>query len=212
MRLAKTRLLPLRRRGVTLSSMRPTALALVLAGLAAACAAPSPAPSLPAEDPGVPAAPEDIAPQPYTAAAIRASHPVGTFTTYRITAPGGTPMEQRTEWVESTLDGCVMAAETPPGAEESLRASALWWELRDHASFPAAATSVERKAIAIAAGTFECLHYAVELPAAQGGGTRHFWFDTRTAGSPVLFTQEVGGQEVYRMELVAMNRKPFAAE
>ncbi|MEZ6016124.1 MAG: hypothetical protein R3F49_13475 [Planctomycetota bacterium] len=163
-----------------------------------------------AEDAGVPSPPEGIAPQPYTAASIRASHPVGTFTTYRITSAGAPPMEQRTDWVESTAEGCVMAASTPPGAGESQRASALWWELRDHASFPADVTQVSRETISVAAGTFDCTRYLVSVPESDGGGTRSFWFDTRTGGSPVLFTQSAGGAEVFRMELLAMNRAPIA--
>lgn len=166
---------------------------------------PSQAPNLAAEDADVPKPPPGIAPLPYTAAALRASHPVGTYTTYRVTKAGAPSVEQRTEWIECDRERCVM--ESVAGTDEPQRDEARWWELRNHASFPLAQTTVSRAPLTVAAGTFDCMHYAVATPAGQGGGTNHFWFDTRTAGSPVLFTQEMGGAEVFRMELLATNRR-----
>lgn len=164
----------------------------------------SSAPSLAPEDGDVPQPPKGIAPQPYTAAALRASHPVGTYTEYRVTAAGSPTVEQRTEWIECDRERCVMV--TTVGTDEPQRDEARWWELRNHASFSVAETTVTRAPVTVGAGTFDCAHYAVAIPEGDGGGTRHFWFDTRTAGSPVLFTQEVGGVEVFRMELLATNR------
>lgn len=192
--------------------MRPIALVALLSSLSLLAALPAchstgngGAPSLEREDERAPDPPEGIAPQPYTAAAIRASHPVGTYTSYRIQSQGAPPVLQRTEWVECDGERCVMEARTS-GTEDSQRAEARWWELRDHASFPAAATTITREPLTIAAGTFDAMHYAIAVPAAEGGGTRHFWFDRATAGSPLLFTQETGGAETFRMELLATNR------
>ncbi len=163
------------------------------------------APTLAPEDGDVPQPPKGIAPQPYTAAALRASHPVGTYTEYRVVAAGAPTVEQRTEWIECDRERCVM--ETTIGTDKPQRDEARWWELRNHASFPVADTTVSRAPLTVGAGTFDCSHYAAAVPEGDGGGTRHFWFDTRTAGSPVLFTQEVGGVEVFRMELLATNRR-----
>jgi hypothetical protein len=165
----------------------------------------SQSPTLAPEDDDVPRPPQGIAPQPYTAAALRASHPVGTFTRYRLVAAGQPTVEQQTEWIECDREGCVM--QSTIGTGEPQRGETRWWELRNHASFPAEHTTVSHAPLTVAAGTFDCTHYAVADPELDGGGIHHFWFDTRTAGSPVLFTHEVGGSEVLRMELLATNRR-----
>jgi hypothetical protein len=182
---------------------------LLLALFLGACAAPSGGvPAQPPEDPGMPAPPADIAPQPYTAAAIRHSHPAGTFTRYRLTADGQPPVEQHTVWVESREDGCTMegASYGADGAAlgPTQRFEARWWELRDHGSFARASTTVTRGELTVAAGTFLADHYTV-VDGEQG--TRHYWFDCASAGSPLLYTQEVQGREVFRLELLATDRR-----
>jgi len=161
------------------------------------------------EEAGTQSPPAGIAAQPYTAAHIRAAHPVGTFTTYRVSAASKPTLVQRTEWVECDAERCVMSSTTEPAVGAAQRAEATWVELRDHASFPLATTKITRGSVEVEAGKFRCMHYAVVLPKTETeeGGTQHYWFDTESAGSPVLYTQELDGEELFRMELLSTNRR-----
>lgn len=190
-----------------------TRLAAPILLLLAACASPASeqgidAPALPTVN--EPPLPDGAQQPPYSAAQIAGSHPAGTFTLYRVDAGPGSTF-QRTEWIVSTAEGCSMrmTSQDASGAEAAppVSASAEWWELRNHAAVPAAATTVRDEAVEIEAGRFDCWLFEV----ASDQGTQRMWFDKRSAGSPVLMTQEVGGAEVMRMELVETNRLPLEA-
>ena len=156
--------------------------------------------------------PEGVAPPPYTAREIARVHPAGTFTLYRLSGEGSPTMLQRTEWVASTAEGCTIAvtAISPDGGTlgETESRSAQWWQLRNHAVFPEEAVRISDDRVAIEAGEFDCALYEVDTPGEAGeGGRMRMWFDKQSAGSPVLFTSEVGGRIVSRMELVETNRR-----
>ena len=162
-----------------------------------------------ARDPEVPPPPAGAIEPPYTASEIARCHPVGTFTTYRITR-GGTTIEQRTEWIAADVDSCRMKATTVDSDGNALpetEGSALWWELRDHAAFPREATAESRERIEVASGSYDCTLLTVRRGPEERRSIDRFWFDRGSAGSPVLYVQEVEGREVMRMELIATNRR-----
>lgn len=155
----------------------------------------------------------ELAPQPYTAEELRAAHPVGTFTLYRIAAAGQATLNRRTTWELCDEQGCALVnnewAEGSSEASRETRARFGWEELRDHASFPAGVTEIREESIQVGAGRFDCWLYRFEEPAAQAGqpaAENRFWFAKRSAGSPVRYQVRVGGEVVFDMELLETNR------
>jgi hypothetical protein len=197
------------------STARATSLALLGAtATLAGCMASSPRTSAAEEarGPEVPPPPAGTVEPPYTASQIARCHPVGTFTTYRITR-GGSTVEQRTEWIAADVHSCRMRATTVDSDGNALpetEGSALWWELRDHAAFPRGATTESRERIEIASGSYDCTLLTVRSGSGEARSIDRFWFDRGSAGSPVLYVQEVEGREVMCMELLATNRRSLA--
>ncbi|MEL6905282.1 MAG: hypothetical protein AAFP22_07745 [Planctomycetota bacterium] len=179
--------------------------------LLAACAAPGDAavgdPS-PGPATALPPATEGMAPTPYTWEQIRWSHPVGASVTYRNESAGSEPVFARMTWVESSDEGCAIASAAGPGLETlppvEGAAPQAWAQLRDHAQFPAGATTVTREARETPAGAFDCWKYVVE---SGPDATTTFWFATESAGSPVDVVVTTSGEETSRMLLVESTRR-----
>ena len=67
-----------------------------------------------------------------------------------------------------------------------------WLDLQNHASFPAAVTSITEDVIEIPLGAMECLCYRV----VSDDTVSTFWFAKDRPGMPVLFTTETNGSLV----------------
>lgn len=186
------------------------AAALAPAATLTSCNAPGAAPAY--ADVQFPPPPTGIAPQPYTAEQIRASNPTGTICEYYITQTGMSPILQTFEWAESYAEGCRMNTTmvNAGGGDPATQSSeATWSELRDHASFAAATTVRTEEVIRTPAGQFACWRYDFQQPASGRQQRETYWFDKRTAGSPVLIVAKANGEEVMRMELQSTNRVEF---
>lgn len=72
-----------------------------------------------------------------------------------------------------------------------------WLEFQEHASFPAAATTIEPEALTSFLGRLECLVYTVE----NGESVSRFWFATTRPGMPVKVETRVGGEISYEMAM-----------
>lgn len=122
------------------------------------------------------------APTPYTAAEIEAGCPVGRVVTTRL--PDGTV--ETTAWLAHTADGCRMrysrAGEDGTPLGDAIEGAATWAELRDHAAFPAASTSISEEAIDTPLGRLACLRYDVRAP---GRPPTTLWFAVDLPGMPV---------------------------
>ncbi|MBT8166021.1 MAG: hypothetical protein KJP22_03695 [Acidimicrobiia bacterium] len=73
-----------------------------------------------------------------------------------------------------------------------------WLEFQEHASFPAAATTIEREALNSSLGRLECLVYSV----AGVDSTTKYWFATSRPGMPVKVETRSNGEVTYQMSLV----------
>ena len=182
--------------------------------LAAACApaaepvAPRATPSAPPAEPPAAAAPAEpqTAPTPYTAAQIRDATRVGRTYEFVIERPDGPPTRRRMVFVavssqhatiESTLLDAKGAVSGPVERTES-----SWEELRDHAKYPKATTTIDTATATTPAGTFPCHRYTV-VENAEGGETRTIaCFADDLPGPPVELRKEIGGKMVMTMTLL----------
>ena len=152
---------------------------------------PPPVAPSPAEPPAPPPAPAH-AETPYTAEQIRDASKVGREWQYRV------EQGPKTEWRIMTMtavdaDGATIT-NTVRGGEGAVTAEptesrATWEELRAHALFPAAATTISDDSVQTAAGLFQCKRYVV----VDGATTSTFWFGNDLPGAPVKLTVESGG-------------------
>lgn len=187
--------------------MRPNLLSLAFAGLLAGttlsgCQAPVFAP-IQYHD--------GFAAQPFSAADIRAAHPVGTYTLYRLETSDAPAVMQLTTWIEVDEQGCTMSFEqtledgSPVG--ERTEGYEGWQSLRDHAKWPEIAVNFSQETWEGPEGPFEAWVY--ETVGKQDGSdvVEVFVFDILSPGSPVEFTRTVDGQQAFRMALVETNRR-----
>ena len=147
-------------------------------------------------------------PTPYTASQIQESCAPGTVVVFRIETPGGAPMLQSTEFVGDDGANATFLARSTDEAGQPLgnprEATAPWSELRDHASFPASATTREPARCTTALGTFDAwLYENTERVEGRPDQVHRFWFAHDLPGPPVLLETSVEGEVVMRMEMVA---------
>ena len=124
----------------------------------------------------------DHAPTPFTAAEIRAGCPTGRTVTARTEAMGEPDRVDITVFVETDDEGALLES-------NGRRHRVTWRELQNHASFPAAITTVREEVIQIPLGEMECLSYRV----VSNDTESTFWFAKDRPGMPVLFTTESDG-------------------
>ena len=125
------------------------------------------------------------APTPFTAAEIREGCPAGRTVTARTEAMGEPDRVDVTVFVETDPDGTLMES-------NGRRHRVSWLDLQNHASFPAAVTTVTEDMIEIPLGAMECLCYRV----VSDDTVSTFWFAKGRPGMPVLFTTESNGSLV----------------
>ncbi len=144
------------------------------------------------------------APTPYTAEQIRDATHQGRRYLFRVTLGTESPLTREMRFVRVDAQGATIASsmrdadgrEVAP-AEES---TVTWEELRQHALFPARATTITDESIDVAAGHFETRHYTVRDD--EEGTTSHFWFANDLPGAPVKLVTEHEGTPLMTMELV----------
>jgi len=187
--------------------LRSALLALAVA-VSAACAgattsAPAAAtPPAPAPAPGEGA----LAPFPYTAEQIRDASPLGRVFRHRIVENGAVNIaETRFVAVDATTATfeTIVSDEAGKQLAPPQRATATWDELRHHASYPAAATTVEDAAIDTPAGHFECMKYVVRRPHEDGRPSVTIaYFAKQLPGPPVRMIVEAGGAIIGELTLI----------
>lgn len=176
---------------------------LVFAFLLAACGS---SPTGPAAVPAPPtptgaAAPDAMAPTPFTREELHANLHVGHRLEWNVTAPGHAREVQVMQFLavddrgaeieSSTLD------ETGHRVGDAKRGRATWEELRDHAAFPAASTEVADESVTVLAGTYDCRRYTVK----RGATVMRFWFAKKLPGPPVKIVESEGDKAVETREL-----------
>lgn len=191
--------------------MRP----LTLLTLLAACAHPPATPTPVASSgeaaaaaevaPAATASEDALAPRPYTADQIRGAMPKGTEIDMRIAASGQPTLTQRMVVTASDATGCTLATtvldhQTGKLVEDKGSATHTWTELVGHASFPAKDTTITKGEVEVPAGHFQTTVYTVLVLGEDGSRSiETYTFADTLPGPPVLFTINVGSQEVYRM-------------
>lgn len=156
------------------------------------------------------AAPE-FAPLPYTANQIRGAMPRG-FRCVYVTTEGEDVVKSVWTVLASDVDGASIEFRTLDAAgtevgEPEVRRSA-WTELRDHAQFPAALTTIQDATIEVPAGAFECWLYTLTVEADGGTTVRRFWFAKEKPGAPVRFETVRDGALVSRSVLTELQKTP----
>lgn len=150
--------------------------------------------------PEKPAEPK-MASTPFSAEEIRAATKPGRMYKLRVETPGEATVFRTIEFTEVSDDQVVMKITTadesgkPIGEPETKRAT--WEELRSHALYPEASTSVSEAEVEVPAGKFSCKLYTVT----QEGSVTKAWFAKALPGAPVQHEVTKDGA-VTRMVLV----------
>ena len=154
-----------------------------------------------------PPPPEDrFAPTPYTAEQIRDATKVGRTYEFVIEKPDGPPLRTRMKFVAVTAQGATVeqvtldGTGTPTGQVE--RGDSTWVEMRDHARYPKAGTTIEETTTITPAGTFACKRYTVVEQKPEGEARTIACFANDLPGPPVELRKELGGQMVTTMSLL----------
>lgn len=146
-----------------------------------------------------------LAPTPFTAAEIRAGCPVGRVSVVRTASGLGS-----IRFAENDDDGAwiedVDLDESGEATGPVERAHSTWLELQEHASFPAASTTIDPVDLDGPLGTLPCLRYTVQ----RGDVELVFWFATGLPGMPIRVERSEAGTRVVSLEVVAVSGVPGA--
>jgi hypothetical protein len=149
-------------------------------------------------------------PTPYTVEQLRASLPVGHVMRLQIHAPADAPAKLRTWKVSAAdADGCTFR-ETLAGPDGQLiegptESRSSFEELRLHAAFPAATTTVEQGLqVTVPAGTFDVVRYTVR----GEGGEEVYDFAPSLPGPPVRLVVRAAGIDIMLMEMYSRDPLP----
>jgi hypothetical protein len=141
-----------------------------------------------------------LAPTPYTAEQIRAATTRGRRYAWRVEEPGKPAEQKLIVFTVVGEDGAVFVSGSD---DDSLKLSsparATWEELRKHAEFPAAETSIQAERVKTPAGEFDCKLYTVKK---ADGTVLRFYFANELPGAPVLFYTEKNGERLSTSTLV----------
>jgi len=142
------------------------------------------------------------APHPYTPDQIR-DFCIGRTVTHRVEQAESVHFVETRFLAGDAESGTLITRTVDPDGivtEGPTRSPIRWADLRDHATFPAARTTVTDAICETLAGEFECMLYTVTSESPDGPVSR-FYFAKKCPGAPVLFESELGGTMVYRMVL-----------
>lgn len=147
-----------------------------------------------------------FAPMPYTAAQIRAASGTGRTITFVIEAPDKPPSRKRIRFVASddehaTLKSEILDADGKVVGEPEM-SIASWDELRHHAAYPKATTTIVDAVAETPGGSFKCRRYTVIEKTPEGDKRTIACFANELPGPPVEMSVEVGGALVMSMSLL----------
>lgn len=149
----------------------------------------------------------DTAPTPFTAEQIREGCKTGRTITYVLERKGQAPVRRRTRFVDTdaehaTIETALIDAEDHVVGEPETKISS-WEQLRSHAAFPKAATTVSDSLAVTPAGDFSCKRYVVEETTEDGKKQKSsYCFAKDMPGPPVEVEVELDGVLVLSMSLV----------
>ncbi len=149
-----------------------------------------------------------IAPRPFTADQIRDAMPKGQVLRFRMEGAGAAATVEEWTVVAADAEGMTLAskvfAEDGALLRDEGEARSTWIELRDHATFPAAATTRTEGELDTPLGRLATWTYEVSKPGDDGVPVvSTFVFAKTLPGPPVLLTVTRQGQVVRRMTLLA---------
>jgi hypothetical protein len=143
------------------------------------------------------------APTPFTADQIRAACPSGRTAVFAVTGAAGAVSHRMSRFVDSDDDGTTFerGACTPDGQPvDGLEGRRMTWlDLQRHASFPAAAVTIDEDTLDLPVGRLDCLRYVVT----DDEDVTTFWFATSIPGMPVKVVGAMAGHVVETSEMVA---------
>jgi hypothetical protein len=146
-----------------------------------------------------------FAPTPYTAQQIREATRVGRTYEFLMERPGAPPMRRRLTFVAVNADRATVERVMIDGAgrvTESTRDDSTWEEMRQHAQYPQASTTIEPVTVTTPAGTFRCHRYTVVEARKDEEARTVASFADDLPGPPVLMRKEVAGKTVMTMTLL----------
>jgi hypothetical protein len=143
-------------------------------------------------------------PTPFSTDQIREACAPGRRNVYRVTAAGAEPYLDTWTFdggdaIRGEMTHLRTGIDGMPRSEVE-RSRATWDELRAHASYPLATTSLSASTVTTTAGTFEGWLYET----VDGESVTRAWFARGLPGPPVLIVTERAGVEVFRYELMAV--------
>lgn len=148
---------------------------------------------------------DGTAPTPFTADEIRRGCPPGRTIVVATERPGEATTRREIRFAAGDADVATQRITALEGdgrpTDEAETRTSSWNELQAHASFPAAATTIEDEVIDTELGPLECWRYEVR----DGDADDTFWFAKTLPGMPVRFTRHERGRLV-RMTTVTANR------
>ncbi len=143
-----------------------------------------------------------LAPIPFTARQIHDAMPVGLEIRWALVVDG---QERTNVWrVRGQSDDALTLESGPPGGPFQ-SATTPWTELRQHAAFPAADTTV-KPGVAIDSPLSEAPLSTVRYVVQRPPETHTFWFSPEHPGPPVQNTIERDGAVTFRMQQVSRTR------
>jgi hypothetical protein len=182
-------------------------------GLVVACTGANPPPTEPTQRQKVVDLPDasepqvETAPTPFTADQIREGCKTGRTIVYLLERKGQAPVRRRTRFLDTdsehaTIETALLDAEDHVVGEPETKISS-WEQLRNHAAFPKAQTTVSDSLAVTPAGDFSCKRYIVEETTADGKKQKsNYCFAKDLPGPPVEVEVELDGVLVLSMSLV----------
>lgn len=148
---------------------------------------------------------------PFTADQIREAMPEGETLRWVLEAAGEPPMQSLWEVLEADERTVTIRQTTTTEIGEVVgepkEGRSTWTELRDHALFPLARTTITEGQVELPSGSFPTRIYSVAERAEDGAfHLDHFHFVLSQPGPPVLMVEEIEGVEVFRMTLLSRER------
>lgn len=141
------------------------------------------------------------APTPFTAGEIRAGCPAGRTIRLAVRAGGGSHTRV-IRFVACSEEGATQQSQAFTEDGEPLGEPTIdwasWSQLQGHASFAAAATTIDVEALNTTLGRLECRVYTV----VDGEEVTRFWFAVLRPGMPVKVEKTVDGEVVHTTTMV----------
>lgn len=146
------------------------------------------------------------APFPYTAAQIREASKPGRVITFLVEKPGKPAFKQRFRFAAADAEAATIAAEVVDDSgkvigEPDVKIS-TWEQLRRHATYPKATTSITEVDAETLAGPYKCKRYTATETTPEGLKKTVACFANDLPGPPIELTIELDGKLVMTMALV----------